>query len=225
MRAAVHLRLSRDREGSTSIASQREDCRSLCRSHGWPVVAEEVDLDTSGSRPVGGRPGLRKLLDDPHRFDVLVIAQADRLSRSVVVALDLRGLSRHPARCMRRAAPVGDRGAGRSARRDAWTGGGRGTERARIPIVSPRTNPIGPRRAADMGPDRHVRPRGMGFPGHRRKATDSPRSRRTCRRAPGTQPAALESWQATHLIRRLSTPTPGATSARHARHLGRHRGA
>lgn len=88
-RAAVYLRLSRSHEGSTSIASQREDCYSLCRSRGWAVVAEEVDKDTSGSRPIGERPGLRRLLADLRGFDVLVVAQADRASRSVAVALGL----------------------------------------------------------------------------------------------------------------------------------------
>ncbi|WP_432016242.1 recombinase family protein [Streptomyces hydrogenans] len=89
IRAVLYLRLSRDHADSTSIASQRADCLTLCRSRGWSVVDEAVDLDTSGSRPVGERPGLARLLTSPDTFDVLIVAQADRASRSVGVALHL----------------------------------------------------------------------------------------------------------------------------------------
>ncbi|MET9348938.1 recombinase family protein [Streptomyces termitum] len=89
IRAALYLRLSRDRADSTSIASQRADCLALCRSRDWSVVDEAVDLDASGTRPVGERRGLTRLLIASEGFDVLVVAQADRASRSVGVALHL----------------------------------------------------------------------------------------------------------------------------------------
>ena len=47
-RAAIYLRISQERAGSRSYASdaierQREDCEYLCRWHEWDVVAEYVD--------------------------------------------------------------------------------------------------------------------------------------------------------------------------------------
>ncbi len=89
VRVAVYLRLSRDNGGSTSIASQREDCRGFCQSRGWAVAVEAQDVDISGALPVSARPGLKRILDEPDLFDVLLVAQPDRLARSTVVALDV----------------------------------------------------------------------------------------------------------------------------------------
>ncbi|TQK45077.1 recombinase [Streptomyces sp. SLBN-118] len=89
IRAAIYLRLSRDNRGSTSIASQREDCRAVCKSRGWDVVTEVEDVDISGSLPVDARPALRSIFAELDRFDVLLVAQPDRLARSTAVALSL----------------------------------------------------------------------------------------------------------------------------------------
>lgn len=88
-RVAIYLRLSRDNGGSTSIAAQREDCRALCESRGWEVVSEVKEVDISGSLPADRRPGLKKLIAMLDRFDVLLVAQPDRLSCSTAVALSL----------------------------------------------------------------------------------------------------------------------------------------
>ncbi|MDT9692152.1 recombinase family protein [Streptomyces sp. P9(2023)] len=89
VRAAVYTRLSRDSDGSTSIASQVADCRLLCDARGWEVVVEAADVDVSGSVAAYGRPGLNRLLGELDRWDVLVVAQPDRLARSTIVAVDL----------------------------------------------------------------------------------------------------------------------------------------
>lgn len=89
MRIAMYLRLSRDNGGSTSIASQREDCHTLCATRGWDVVMQGQDVDVSGATPHTRRPGLAGIMARRHEFDALLVARPDRLARSVPVAIEL----------------------------------------------------------------------------------------------------------------------------------------
>ncbi|WP_443075264.1 recombinase family protein [Streptomyces sp. NBC_01483] len=89
MRIAMYLRLSRDNGGSTSIASQREDCHTLCATRGWDVVMQGQDVNVSGATPHARRPNLADIMARRHEFDALLVARPDRLARSVPVVLGL----------------------------------------------------------------------------------------------------------------------------------------
>lgn len=81
IRAAIYLRLSRDAEDSTSIASQEQDCRDFCRLRGWEVVQVASDVDVSGSIRPEDRTGFREILDNLSGVDVVVARSVDRFSR------------------------------------------------------------------------------------------------------------------------------------------------
>jgi DNA invertase Pin-like site-specific DNA recombinase len=83
-RAAVYVRISRDREGAgLGIDRQEEDCRKLAADLGWdlgPVHADN-DLSAYSGKP---RPGYLALLDDlkAGRADAVICWHTDRLHRS-----------------------------------------------------------------------------------------------------------------------------------------------
>ncbi|WP_345707514.1 recombinase family protein [Kitasatospora paranensis] len=81
IRAALYLRLSRDAEDSTSIASQEQDCRDFCRLRGWEVVQVVSDVDVSGAIRPEDRSGFREILDNLSEVDVVVARSVDRFSR------------------------------------------------------------------------------------------------------------------------------------------------
>lgn len=86
MRAAIYARVSSQRQArECTIASQLRDLPAYCDRQGWPVV--EVYVDDGRSAKAGrlhARDGLARLLADAqaHRFDVIVVADLDRLTRS-----------------------------------------------------------------------------------------------------------------------------------------------
>lgn len=89
LRAGVYLRLSRDRDESTSIVRQRESCEQYAAARGWVIVGEAVDVDVSGSKVApADRPGFSELL---HRddLDVLLCYRLDRVARNVLDFSDL----------------------------------------------------------------------------------------------------------------------------------------
>jgi DNA invertase Pin-like site-specific DNA recombinase len=72
MRAAVYVRISKDREGrSLGIARQEADARELAGRHGWDVVEVFSDNDTSAA---AYRPAFERLLEDIEggRIDAVV---------------------------------------------------------------------------------------------------------------------------------------------------------
>ncbi|MFF0837484.1 recombinase family protein [Streptomyces sp. NPDC003344] len=82
LRAAIMTRLSRDSEDSTSIATQEDDGRTLCRLRGWDVVVVTYDVGVSGSVRPEERPGFGVILENLRHVDVVVARSLDRFSRS-----------------------------------------------------------------------------------------------------------------------------------------------
>lgn len=81
--AAIYARISSDQEGTgLGVLRQLEDCRRLCREHGWGIGEEYVDNDVSafsGKR----RPQYERMLEDLQdgRRDAVVVYHPDRLTR------------------------------------------------------------------------------------------------------------------------------------------------
>ena len=92
-RAVSYLRVSTGGQvDSTSIDTQREQCRALARGHGLVLVGEYVDAGVSGA--AASRPGLEELLAAAAagEVEVVLVAKLDRLGRSL---LHLLGLIEH----------------------------------------------------------------------------------------------------------------------------------
>ena len=92
-RAVSYLRVSTGGQvDSTSIDTQREQCRALARAHGLVLVGEYLDAGVSGA--VASRPGLDELLAAAAagEVEVVLVAKLDRLGRSL---LHLLGLIEH----------------------------------------------------------------------------------------------------------------------------------
>lgn len=86
------VRLSRLTDETTSPERQQDQIRTWARLHGHTVVHITEDLAVSGSVPAATRPQLGPWLTDPSlmaRWDVLVAAKTDRISRSVSDLIDL----------------------------------------------------------------------------------------------------------------------------------------
>ncbi|OKI89414.1 recombinase family protein [Micromonospora sp. CB01531] len=83
-RAAIYVRISRDREGGgLGVARQEHDCRELAARHGLAVaqVYSDNDLSAYSGKP---RPSYRRMLDDiaAARIDAVMAWHTDRLHRS-----------------------------------------------------------------------------------------------------------------------------------------------
>ncbi|MFF4879133.1 recombinase family protein [Micromonospora sp. NPDC000668] len=83
-RAAIYVRISRDREGGgLGVARQEQDCRELAGRHGLTVaqVYSDNDLSAYSGKP---RPAYRRMLDDiaAARIDAVLAWHTDRLHRS-----------------------------------------------------------------------------------------------------------------------------------------------
>lgn len=85
MRAALYVRISRDREGAgLGVERQEQDCRELADRIGWEVVDVYTDNDLSAysGKP---RPAYRQMLEDigAGKVDAVVAWHSDRLHRKV----------------------------------------------------------------------------------------------------------------------------------------------
>ena len=92
-RAVSYLRVSTGAQvDSTSIDTQREQCRALARAHGLVLVGEYLDAGVSGA--AASRPALEELLAaaTAGEVEVVLVAKLDRLGRSL---LHLLGLIEH----------------------------------------------------------------------------------------------------------------------------------
>ena len=92
-RAVSYLRVSTGGQvDSTSIDTQREQCRALARAHGLVLVGEYLDAGVSGA--AASRPALDELLAaaTAGEVEVVLVAKLDRLGRSL---LHLLGLIEH----------------------------------------------------------------------------------------------------------------------------------
>jgi site-specific DNA recombinase len=93
MRVLGAARLSHDTDESTSIERQREQIDLTTRARGDVLVHITEDTDVSGAVPPFDRPDLGPWLTDPEkiaRWDVLMVAKLDRLTRSLRDFDDLR---------------------------------------------------------------------------------------------------------------------------------------
>lgn len=92
MKVLGAVRLSRHTDESTSVSRQREQIRTWASLYGHDVVAIAEDLDTSGKTAAAERASLGPWLSDPvlvTRWDILVCAKVDRISRNVRDFCDL----------------------------------------------------------------------------------------------------------------------------------------
>jgi len=85
-RAAIYVRISRDREGAgLGVKAQEVDCRELAERLGWEIVFRHTDNDLSAysGKP---RPGYRALLEEIRdgKIDAVLAWHTDRLHRSPV---------------------------------------------------------------------------------------------------------------------------------------------
>jgi DNA invertase Pin-like site-specific DNA recombinase len=84
-RAAVYLRISKDRDNEISTEVQRKACRDYCRSRGWKVVDEYQDIGRSAFKRNVRRPGFEAMVETVEAGDVdtVVAYRLDRVARSV----------------------------------------------------------------------------------------------------------------------------------------------
>jgi len=82
MRAAIYARVSTMYNGQ-SPEMQLRDLRDYCRSRGWEIAVEQVDVGQSGAND--SRPELNHLMADAHhrKFDVVLTWKLDRFGRSL----------------------------------------------------------------------------------------------------------------------------------------------
>jgi site-specific DNA recombinase len=81
------IRLSRETDETTSPQRQREQLTRYKDLHGHDLIEITEDLDTSGSVSPFKRDNLGPWLTDPAliaKYDVIVVAKLDRLSRSLI---------------------------------------------------------------------------------------------------------------------------------------------
>lgn len=90
-RVAVYARQSVEED--QGIAQQIADCQDEVRRRGWQLVGEPYpDNDVSGSSARGSKTYWAKMLKafDAGEFDVLMVTEVDRLTRSLTDVLDIR---------------------------------------------------------------------------------------------------------------------------------------
>jgi site-specific DNA recombinase len=99
VKAAIYARYSTDRQSESSIEDQYRVCSERCAKEGLQVVARFEDQGISGAA-IGNRPGFLAMVEagTAGRFDVLVVMDLTRLSRSqgdlskVIDRLTARGI-------------------------------------------------------------------------------------------------------------------------------------
>lgn len=94
-RAALHLRISLDREmDGLTIDRQRTDCRQIAETRGWQVVNEYVDQSRSANDKPKRRPGYDALVRDfdSGNFDAIMMGFGPANSTAATTrGLDRRG--------------------------------------------------------------------------------------------------------------------------------------
>lgn len=87
-KAAIYIRVStQEQVENYSIEVQRERIRAFCTAKNWEVYDEYIDGGYSGSNLE--RPGIKTLLNNLKKIDVVVVYKLDRLSRSQRDTLEL----------------------------------------------------------------------------------------------------------------------------------------
>ena len=90
-RAVLYARVSSDDRGKDgrNLAGQLDMCREYAHEHGWHVVADLAEDDRGASGASFDLPQLDRVREMAHDggFDVLVVREIDRLSRSLAKQL------------------------------------------------------------------------------------------------------------------------------------------
>lgn len=113
-RAAVYVRISRDRATEVSTDVQEATCRKLIKARGWKLTEVYVDRGRSAFDPTAKRPAFDRMLADVEAgaVDVVVSYKLDRLARSVGGFADLdRFLAKHSADVVLATQPIDTTGA------------------------------------------------------------------------------------------------------------------
>ena len=82
MKVAAYARYSSEQQSAASLDDQLRNCRAYAERMGWPAPVAYTDAAISGAR--ADRPGYQRLLQDAHRFNVILLDDLSRLSRDNV---------------------------------------------------------------------------------------------------------------------------------------------
>ena len=82
MKVAAYARYSSEQQSAASLDDQLRNCRAYAERMGWPAPVPYTDAAISGAR--ADRPGYQRLLQDAHRFNVILLDDLSRLSRDNV---------------------------------------------------------------------------------------------------------------------------------------------
>ncbi|WP_180685334.1 recombinase family protein [Streptomyces gossypiisoli] len=80
----IYVRLSRDSDSSTSVASQTAACEEYAARNGWRVLFVAEDVDVSGASKLEDRPGMSRVLDALSSADYVLAVKVDRYARSTL---------------------------------------------------------------------------------------------------------------------------------------------
>ncbi|MGW0547295.1 recombinase family protein [Streptomyces altiplanensis] len=80
----IYVRLSRDSDASTSVASQTAACEEYANRNGWRVLFIAEDVDVSGASRLENRKGMARVLAALGEADFVIAAKLDRYARSVL---------------------------------------------------------------------------------------------------------------------------------------------
>lgn len=80
----IYVRLSRDSDASTSVASQIAACEAYAAQRGWRVLFIADDVDVSGASRLENRKGMARVLAALNDADYVIAAKLDRYARSVL---------------------------------------------------------------------------------------------------------------------------------------------
>ena len=88
-RVLAYVRVStiRQVEKGTSLGSQRQELKDLCKDKKWPQPTFFSDDGVSGAK--SERPGLQRLLGEVRKGDMVAITALDRMARSLKILLNI----------------------------------------------------------------------------------------------------------------------------------------
>src|SRR5712692_586872 len=91
LRCAAYARYSTDKQSPVSIEDQLRKCREFTQRQGWRLLEDHIYADERVSGAGADRPALSRLMEAalsvPHPFDVVLVDDTSRLSRSLVDAV------------------------------------------------------------------------------------------------------------------------------------------
>jgi hypothetical protein len=101
-RAAAYLRCATSEPGTNPFGAQSAAVAECATANGLAIDKLYVDTNRSGATTMKGRTGLQKMMKDAAsgKFDILLVADLDRLSRGRAVFTILEDLRKHDVRVM-----------------------------------------------------------------------------------------------------------------------------